>query len=78
MKNEGIRESITYICKLLIKTENASISMIQRRMKVGYCKAGEIIEGLEKMGVVTPFDGLYARKIIYGRLWKLKPFLQIE
>ena len=77
-ENDAIKESITYICKLIIATHSASISMIQRRMEMGYNKAGEIIAGLEEIGVITPFDGANARKIIYGQLWKLKPYLEIE
>ena len=52
--------------------------MIQRRMEIVYNKAGAIIEGLEEIGAVTPFDGANARKLVYGQLWKLKPFLEIE
>lgn len=77
-ENEGIKENITYLCKLIMATNSASISMIQRRMQIGYNKAGVIIEGFEEMGVITPFDGVYARGIIYGQLWKLKRFLEIE
>lgn len=77
-ENEAIKESVTYLCKLIMATNSASISMIQRRMEMGYNKAGEIIEGLEEIGVVTPFDGANARKLVYGQLWKLKPFLEIE
>ena len=77
-ENEAIKESITYLCKLFMATNSASISMIQRRMEIGYNKAGEIIEGFEEIGAITPFNGTSARKIIYGQLWKLKPFLEIE
>lgn len=77
-ENEAIKESMTYLCKLIIATNSASISIIQRRMEISYNKAGVIIEGLEEIGAVTPFDGVNARKLVYGQLWKLKPFLEIE
>lgn len=54
--------------KLVTETEQASISMIQRRLRVGYNRAARMIEQMERDGVVGPADGakpreVYARKI---------------
>ncbi len=76
-ENEAIKESVLYLCRLIMATNSVSISMFQRRMGVGYNKAGKIVEGLEDIGIITPFDGVHARKLIYEQLWKLKPFLGI-
>ena len=54
--------------ELVTDTQQASISMIQRRLRVGYNRAARMIEQMERDGVVSPADGakpreVYARKI---------------
>ncbi|MGH7770156.1 MAG: DNA translocase FtsK 4TM domain-containing protein [Candidatus Binatia bacterium] len=54
--------------ELVTETQQASISMIQRRLRVGYNRAARMIEQMERDGVVGPADGakpreVYARKI---------------
>ncbi len=54
--------------ELVSETQQASISMIQRRLRVGYNRAARMIEQMERDGVVGPADGakpreVYARKI---------------
>ncbi|MBN1626683.1 MAG: DNA translocase FtsK, partial [Deltaproteobacteria bacterium] len=51
---------------LVIQTGQASISMIQRKMRVGYNRAARMIEIMEKEGIVGPSDGIRARDV-YGR-----------
>jgi S-DNA-T family DNA segregation ATPase FtsK/SpoIIIE len=53
---------------VVTETQQASISMIQRRLRVGYNRAARMIEQMEREGVVGPADGakpreVYARKI---------------
>ena len=49
----------TYIKALavVIRAQSASISLIQRKCQLGYSHAGRIIEWMEKMGYITPFEG---------------------
>ena len=42
---------------IVVKLGSASISLIQRRCAVGYNHAGKIIEWMEYMGYISPFDG---------------------
>ncbi len=51
---------------LVIKTGQASISMIQRRLRVGYNRAARMIELMERQGIVGPSDGIRPREV-YGR-----------
>ena len=51
---------------LVIQTGQASISMIQRKLRVGYNRAARMIEIMEKEGIVGPSDGIRARDV-YGR-----------
>jgi S-DNA-T family DNA segregation ATPase FtsK/SpoIIIE len=51
---------------LVIQTGQASISMIQRKLRVGYNRAARMIEAMEKQGIVGPSDGIRPREV-YGR-----------
>jgi S-DNA-T family DNA segregation ATPase FtsK/SpoIIIE len=51
---------------LVIQTGQASISMIQRKLRVGYNRAARMIEAMEKTGIVGPSDGVRPREV-YGR-----------
>lgn len=49
--------------RLIIQQQQASVSLVQRRLKVGYARAGRIIDELEAAGVIGPFDGSKARVV---------------
>ena len=53
--------------ELVAETRNASISMIQRRLRVGYNRAARIIETMEKEGLIGPSDGIKAREVYVPR-----------
>jgi len=52
---------------LVAETRNASISMLQRRLRIGYNRAARIIETMEREGLVGPSDGLKAREVYISR-----------
>lgn len=51
---------------LVVHTGQASISMIQRKLRVGYNRAARMIEAMEKEGIVGPSDGIRPREV-FGR-----------
>jgi S-DNA-T family DNA segregation ATPase FtsK/SpoIIIE len=53
---------------LVAQTRMASISMVQRRLRVGYNRAARIIEKMEREGVVGPSDGVKPREVLIKRL----------
>jgi len=53
--------------RLVLNTEQASISMIQRRMRVGYARAARLIDMMELDGIVGPSQGSQAREILVGQ-----------
>jgi S-DNA-T family DNA segregation ATPase FtsK/SpoIIIE len=49
---------------LVTETRQASISMIQRRLRVGYNRAARMIERMEREGIVGPADGSRPREVL--------------
>lgn len=50
--------------KLVVSTGNASISMIQRRFRIGYARAARLIDMMELAGVVGPYQGSKPREVL--------------
>ena len=50
--------------KLVLESKQASVSLIQRRMKIGYARAGRLMDLMEQNGVVGPFQGSKPRDLI--------------
>jgi DNA segregation ATPase FtsK/SpoIIIE, S-DNA-T family len=48
----------------VVSTQQASVSAVQRRFRVGYSRAGRIIDALERRGVVGPYEGSKARSVV--------------
>ncbi len=58
--DERYDEAVTIVCE----SGQASISMVQRRMRVGYNRAARMIEKMEREGVVGPADGSRPREVL--------------
>ena len=50
--------------RLVVRHQQGSVSLLQRRLKVGYSRAARIIDKLESAGIVGPFDGSKAREVL--------------
>lgn len=53
--------------KIIVDTEQGSISMLQRRLRVGYARAARMIDELEQAGVVGPFEDSKSRDVLMTR-----------
>ena len=62
--------------RLIVQQQHGSTSMIQRRMKLGYNRAGRIMDQLEGMGIVGPSDGSKAREVLIYDEMELERYLQ--
>ena len=52
---------------VIFETGQASVSMLQRRLKLGYSRAARIVDQMEKMGIVGPFEGSKPRALLITR-----------
>lgn len=60
--------------RLIVETQHGSTSMIQRRMKLGYNRAGRIVDQLESLGIVGPAEGSKPREVLYYSVDELNRF----
>ena len=49
---------------VIFDTKQASVSMLQRRLKLGYSRAARIVDQIEELGVIGPFEGSKPRQIL--------------
>ena len=64
--------------EVLVTAQQGSASLLQRKLKLGYNRAGRLIDQLEAAGVVGPFEGSKARLVLIPDLVELEKFLSNE
>ncbi len=66
-QDELLNEAI----RLVVTHQQGSISLIQRRLKVGYSRAARLVDQMEQVGVVGPFTGSKAREVLVDETYLL-------
>jgi S-DNA-T family DNA segregation ATPase FtsK/SpoIIIE len=61
--------------QLIVKHQQGSTSLIQRRLKLGYNRAGRIVDQLEAAGVIGPYEGSKSREVLIDDEYALEQFL---
>ncbi len=61
--------------RLLVQHQQGSTSLIQRKLRLGYNRAGRIVDQLESAGVIGPFEGSKARRVLIPDEYTLEQFL---
>ena len=64
--------------EVIVTAQQGSASLLQRKLKLGYNRAGRIIDQLEAAGIVGPFEGSKARQVLITDLVSLEKFLSEE
>jgi S-DNA-T family DNA segregation ATPase FtsK/SpoIIIE len=52
--------------EIVVQTQTASVSLIQRRLRVGYTRAGRLIDMLERRGIISGYEGSKPRRVLVG------------
>ena len=53
--------------EVVLETGQASVSMLQRRLKLGYSRAARLVDQMEERGIVGPFEGSKPRQLLITR-----------
>ena len=64
--------------EVIVTAQQGSASLIQRKLKLGYNRAGRLIDQLEAAGIVGPFEGSKARGVNIPDLVALEQFFNNE
>lgn len=60
---------------IIIEKGQASVSSLQRRMRIGYTRAARLIDTLEELGIVGPYEGSKPREVLYRNVPDLQALL---
>ncbi|HWQ02319.1 MAG TPA: DNA translocase FtsK 4TM domain-containing protein [Gaiellaceae bacterium] len=52
--------------EVVVQAQTASVSLLQRRLRVGYTRAGRLIDMLERRGIISPYEGSKPRRVLIG------------
>jgi S-DNA-T family DNA segregation ATPase FtsK/SpoIIIE len=61
--------------KIIMESNQASVSILQRRMRLGYTRAARIIDMMEQDGLVGPYEGSKPRRILVDREVWIKNYM---
>ena len=64
---EEFDELIDAAAEVILETGQASVSMLQRRLKLGYARAARLVDQMEERGYVGPFEGSKPRQLLITR-----------
>jgi len=71
-KDDLYREAV----RIVVGTKQASVSMLQRKLRVGYTRAARMIDIMEEEGIVGPYNGSKPREILMGDLETVEEMLE--
>ena len=63
-EDEGTDELLPAAVEVILETGQASVSMLQRRLKLGYSRAARLVDQMEQKGYVGPFEGSKPRQLL--------------
>jgi S-DNA-T family DNA segregation ATPase FtsK/SpoIIIE len=64
--------------RIVVINQQGSASLLQRKLKLGYNRAGRIVDQLEGMNIIGPFQGSKAREVLFSDIESLDEFLRVK
>lgn len=78
MDDEELDALFTDAARIVVSHQQGSASLLQRKLKLGYNRAGRLIDQLEGMGIIGPFKGSKARDVLITDEVSLEEFLSAK
>jgi len=75
-RDTGEDELFEEAARIIVRHQQGSVSLLQRRLKIGYSRAARLIDELEAAGIVGPFDGSKAREVLIENETELENILK--
>ncbi|MBK9254659.1 MAG: DNA translocase FtsK 4TM domain-containing protein [Saprospiraceae bacterium] len=75
LKMSDLDENFDEAARLIISSQHGSTSLIQRKMQLGYNRAGRIMDQMEQLGIVGPAQGSKPREVLFYSVDELNQFL---
>ncbi|MBN2571133.1 MAG: DNA translocase FtsK [Ignavibacteriales bacterium] len=69
-------EALEEAARVIVRHQQGSVSLLQRRLKLGYSRAARIVDQLEELGIVGPSEGSKAREVFVENEEELKNYLR--
>ena len=75
LKASDLDENFDDAARLIVSSQSGSTSLIQRKMQLGYNRAGRIMDQMEQLGIVGPAQGSKPREVLFYSVEELNHFL---
>lgn len=74
--SEELDSMFAEAARIVVINQQGSASLLQRKLKLGYNRAGRLVDQLEGMGIIGPFQGSKAREVLYSDPVALEEYLK--
>jgi len=75
IKLSDLDENFDEAARLIVSNQHGSTSLIQRKLQLGYNRAGRIMDQMEQLGIVGPAQGSKPREVLIYSIDELNTFL---
>lgn len=75
---EDVDPMFAEAARIVVINNQGSASLLQRKLKLGYNRAGRIVDQLEGYGIIGPFQGSKAREVLFSDIESLEEFLRAK